>query len=235
MTAPAFNTATLEDRVRSRADMVGSSFVTTTEIQSWLEAAWQDLYTTASMQYEDLLVQITDLTAVAGVGALVLPVDLKRLRALRIKDEEFLTPLSLREIQNLDRVGRRARPMYYWMWGRVSTAPGVDILPYCDATYTITCYYQPTLKLADIQTIGSVPQLASLDEYLVLSAAIKCKDKEESSVAVLVGERTALFNAMQASWTPMDTSEAGRVVQIVGRGRMGGMRAYDYQGPDDDY
>jgi hypothetical protein len=216
--------------------MVGSAFITTQEVQWWMEAAWQELYTVASIQYEDLLVQITDLTAVAGTGTLTLPPDVKRLRSLRIKLENFLTPLSLREIQNLDRVNRQGRPKYYWMWGPPnSTGMGVDILPPCDATYTITCYYQPALGLVDACNITSIPQLAGWDEYVVLSAAIKAKDKEESSVSTLVGERAALFESMKSSWTPMDTSEASRVVQLAGRNGFRGLRAYDYQGPDDDF
>lgn len=216
--------------------MVGSGFVTSTEVQYFLEAAWQELYGIASIQYEDLLVKITDLTCNIGTGTLPLPADLKRLRALRLKNEEFLTPLSLREIQNLDTPKRSGRPAYYWMWGRSSTAPGVDILPYANAVYIITCYYQPALSLADATALGSIPQLASWDEYVVLSAAIKCKDKEESSVAVLVGERTTLFQSMQSSWTPMDTSEAGRVVSIAGRSGIGRLvSAWDYQGECDDF
>jgi len=234
MATPQFNATTLETRVRSRADMVGSGFVTSAEVQYFLEAAWQELYGIASMQYEDLLVKIVDIPCIAGMGAMPLPADLKRLRALRIKDEEFLTPLSLREIQNLDRVGRRGRPQYYWMWGTSSTTPGVDILQYADRLYTITCYYQPALTLLDASNIGGIPQLACWDEYVVLSAAIKCKDKEESSITNLVGERASLFANMQSSWTPMDTSEAQRVVRINGS-RGIGARAYDYQGPDDDY
>jgi hypothetical protein len=231
-----FDTAVLEARVRSRCDMVGSGFVTSAEVQLWLEAAWQELYGFACSQNEDLFVKVVNLTAVAGTGDLVLPSDLKHLRGLRIQNEEFLTPLSIREIQNLDRVGRRQRPRYYWLRSITSGDPAADLLPYCDRTYTITCYYQPVMTLGFASADPNFLQrLASWDEYVVLSAAIKCKDKEESSVAVLVGERTALFETMQRNFTPIDKSEAPRVVQLSGNGRYGNMRAYDYQGPDDDY
>ena len=243
MTTPYFDSAALEVRVRSRADMVGSDFVTSAEIQNWLEAAWQELYGKASIEFEDLLVKIVDIPITQGTGTMPLPLDFKRLRALRIKDEYFLTPLSLREIQQLDRPNRQNKPKYYWLWGRASTGPGADILPWADKAYTITCYYQPALSLTDLATFyggtgttGNLPELACWDEYVVLSAAIKCKDKEESSVAVLVGERTALYESMRSSWTPMDTSEAGRVVALNGMNSYSGTRrAYDYTGPDDDY
>ncbi len=91
--------------------------------------------------------------------------------------------------------------------------------------------YQPALKLTDVATGAELPMLASWDEYLVLSAAIKCKDKEESSVAVLVGERTALLDNLRKSWTPVDTSEGARVVDLSNTFGFG-MRAYDYQGPE---
>jgi hypothetical protein len=84
-----FDTAVLEARVRSRCDMVGSGFVTSAEVQLWLEAAWQELYGFACSQNEDLFVKVVNLTAVAGTGDLVLPSDLKHLRGLRIQNEEF--------------------------------------------------------------------------------------------------------------------------------------------------
>lgn len=238
MAAPAFSVSGLTARVRSRCDMVGSGFVTDAEILDWMEAAWQELYGIASIQYEDLLVQVVDLSLAQGSSTLSLgaAADMKRLRAFRIKNENFLTPISIREMQGLDRAGRVGRPEFYWLNGGMSI-PAATILPPADRAYTITCYFQPAIQLADVAIgVSSIPQLAGWDEYVVLSAAIKCKDKEESSVAVLVGERTSLLTIMQSTWTPMDTSEAGRVVRIRDDyGGRSGMRAYDYQGPDDDF
>lgn len=236
MGVPLMNIASMEARVRSRCDMVGSAFVTTLEVQNFMEAAWQDLYATASVQYEDLMIRQVDLPIVQGQGQMPLPLDVKRLRGLRIKNFEFLSPLSLREIRVLDRVGRNGRPRYYWMYGD-SSFMIADILPYADTTYTITCYYQPAISLAEaaatFNAIQGFPQLACWDEYVVLSAAIKCKDKEESSTSTLMAERTVLLDNMKSSWTPTDTSEAARVVQLNSARNF--TRAYDYQGPDDDY
>jgi hypothetical protein len=216
--------------------MVGSGFVTSQEIFDWMSAAWQELYGLATIDCEDLIVKQVTTVVTAGMSIIALPTAFKRLRGVRIANDTFLTPISLREMQNLDRVGRTGRPAYYWLnTDQANASPVITILPALSATYSIVVYYQPALDLTDAASVtASIPQLASWDEYVVLSAAIKCKDKEESSVSVLIGERTALLASMRNSWTPMDTSEAGRVVQISGR-RQANMRAYDYQGPDDDY
>jgi hypothetical protein len=229
--------------------MVGSLFVSSAEISRYLEASFQEIYSIASAEYEDLLVKTATISVTAGQSIVTLPpqidnitpysADIKKLRGVRIKDDDFLSPLSLREIQNQTRANRRGKPTNYWFYGDFTNNSGafsIQLLPAADTSYQLVLYYQPLITLEGTTGIpgGSSAPLVAWDEYIVLSSAIKCKDKEESSVSVLIAEKQALLAAMRASWTPVDVSEAQRVVPLAS-GRMRTLRAYDYQGPDDDY
>jgi len=238
MATPQFNTTALEQRVRERADMVGSLFVSSTEIASYMEASWQELYTACSVQSEDLFVKQYALTITGGTAVYPLSgaADIKKLRGVRIKGDVFLSPLSLREVQNLDRTGRTGKPRFYWMYGDTTNNNGLmalEILPPPDNSYSLLVFYQPAIQLADVSGLSVLPMLAGFDEFIVVSAAMKCKNKEESDCSLLMTEKQSLLAGIIANLTPVDTSEAAHVVSLMGgRSRM---RAYDYTGPDDDY
>lgn len=240
MAQPVWDTTALMQRARERADMVGSLFVSDTELTSYLEAAFQELYGIASAEYEDLLVKTVTVAASAGVSVVQLnaAADIKKLRGIRIANDEFLSPVSIREVQNFDRKNRPGRPVGYWLFGDQSNNNGtfsIELLPAPDTSYSLVVYYQPSLTLTGGSAIfpGAASPLASWDEYLVVTAAIKMKDKEESSVSVLMSEKQALLANLRSSWTPVDVSEAQRVVSLMGSSRRN-RRAYDYTGPDDD-
>ncbi len=218
--------------------MVGSLFVSSSEVQNYLEQAFQELYGIACAEWEDLLVSVQDTFLTAGQSSLNFGglSAMKKLRGIRIKSDNFLVPVSLREVQNMDRDARTGRPVAYWLYGDQVNSTGfltIEVLPAADTAYTLTLYYQPALQMVDI-TAGAMPMLAGWDEYLVVTAAIKCKDKEESSVSVLMTEKQMLLANLRSSWTPVNVSEAQRVVPLLS-GSTRNIRAYDYRGPDDDY
>src|SRR5688572_11731865 len=118
----------LEQRVRERADMVDSQFVTSPEVQRMLEAAWQELYSIMVASGEDLFVRRAQITSSAAnplvtengdlivtengdiiiVGGVVpvssyinLPAQLKALRLLRHTDGFRLRKATLHDLENV--------------------------------------------------------------------------------------------------------------------------------------
>jgi hypothetical protein len=237
MAAPQFNQASIRTRVRRRADMENSTFVSDVEIDQYTEAAFQELYGMAVSEWEDIYIAQVDFAVTSASDQLNLGA-MKKLRALRIKNDRFLSPVSLREIESLDSSGgasRRGRPRLYWLRGVITTNLGMSaqLIPPPDGNYTITAYIVPATSLVDVAAIvNSMPPMAGWDEYIVITGAIKCKDKEESDVSVLLQERGMLLENIRKTWQPVDTSEAARVVQLGERRSM--FSPYDYIG-DEDY
>lgn len=235
MTAPQFDQAALRNRVRQRADMVNSEFVSDAELDDYLEAAFQELYGIAVGEWEDLFVQTEEISFGPSAFPFYPENEIKKLRAVRIKNDRFLSPVSLRERELLDSSGgspRALKPRFYWLYGDANGQTAIQPLPPPDTNYTFVVYYVPQLTLADVSSMffAGLVVLANWDEYLVLTGAIKCKDKEESDVSVLLTERAALLDNIRKSWQPVDTAEAARVVQL--NERRNGFNPYDYD-PED--
>ncbi len=254
-----FDPATLRTRVRQRADMVNSTFVSDSEIDTFNERAFQELYGMAVGEWEDIYVRKFETTIAPSAGLtgnvaaseFNLPSDVKKLRSVRIKNDRFLSPISIREIEGLDAAGgsqRTSKPRYYWLYGNAYANPvpssptvaslgmSIALMPPPDTTYTITVYYVPAVSLEEVSrddgfgNPNTLAMLADWDEYVVLTACIKCKDKEESDVSVLLQERAMLLENIKKSWQPVDTSEAARVVQLNDRRTT--FNPYDYD-PED--
>ena len=217
----------IELRIRQRADMVGSAFISDSEVTEIAKNAFQEFWMRIVAQYEDLCVRMTPATiALTSSTTLAsLPNDMLKLKGLRILDEDFLVPVSsVLEIEKFTRNGRRGKPVAYWMAGidTVSAVPAKFMpLPLPSASYTVECYYVPNITLtgidSDAEAASKMSLIAGADEYIVLAGAIKAKDKEESDCTVLMNEKKLLWEVIEKSLTPLDESHPKRVVQHAGR------------------
>ena len=246
MALQAVSADDLEQRVRERADMVDSQFVTSAEVQRFLEAAWQELYSIMVASGEDLFirrVRITgsaadplvtengdiivtengDILVVGGViptGSYInLPAQMKALRLVKLVDDTRLRKATLHDLELLQ-VGRSGKPLYY----RLDMDPRNDYLrlelyPQPNQSYEYDVYYVPALSLQEFLTSSFVTiPVRGWDEYVVLTASAKCKDKEEADIANVMKEREVLLERIRADLVPFDKSEPDQVVQMAAAG-----------------
>lgn len=215
MAQPDITTADLDARARQRVDMVGSTFVTDAEVALYREAAWREFYMRLVSKFEDFFLRTGQtISAVAGTTAYNLPTDFLKLRGVRHHDREFLRRLDLKELPNMpDSSVQRGRPTHYFTHGAFTSAQAqLVVTPAPDTSYTLDLYYTPIVSLGDV-TSGALRIVAGWDEYIVLTMAMKMKDKEESDCSVLIAERTMLTDVIEKSMTPFDSSEPFAVIQ----------------------
>src|SRR5690606_34316871 len=120
------------------------------------------------------------------------------------------------------------KPTRYWLHGRPDSTPmQMYFWPPPDAAYIAQVFYVPNLDLAAVSSIGfpGLSFLAGWDEYIVISAAMKMKDKEESDCTVLMAEKNQLWDSIKKSLTPLDESMPKYVVMQSELGRRG---RYDF-------
>lgn len=249
MALSPISAAELEQRVRERADMVGSEFVTGPEVFRYLEAAWQEFYSILVASGEDLFVRRAtlipnagdvlgtedldyistedgDLIAIGNAGALRtyvnLPTSFKALRLVRHTDGFQLRKATLNDYEHLQNTNRPGKPIYY----RLEIDPRNDyvrmeLLPTMDQSYPLEAFYVPQISLDEFLETSDVGRLVrGWDEYLVLTAAGKCLAKEESEIANLMKERELLVERIKSDLMPVDKAEPDRVQQINGAGLM---------------
>lgn len=215
----------IEARVLYRADMVGSTFVTAAELTAIVDTAFQEFYLKFVSQYEDLVVvstpaeiALTDSTVLADV-----PVDFLKMKGIKIKNEYFLTPVSnVVETERFRYGTTRGKPTHYWLsgvhdWSVTSKPAKIMPLRLPDGAYTLECYYVPNITLTSVEsdslTVAVLAPGYGCDEYVVLTAAMKLKDKEESDCSVIMAERKMLWESIEKFLTPMDESMPKQVVQ----------------------
>jgi hypothetical protein len=210
MAAPTISASEIETRALRRADMVGSEFVAAAELTQYCEKAWQEFYGIITTKEPDLVIKTQAVSLAAGDTSKDLAADFKALRAIRHNNSYSLRRAEFGDIERLDYNSRRGKPTHYWLSGIHTAAQNWRPLPTPDAAYSLTVYYIPSISLADVAA-GGLNILAGWDEYVVLTAAIKMKDKEESDVSVLMAERKMLLEHLLAQVSTPDVGEPPRM------------------------
>ncbi len=233
----------LEQRVRERADMVDSQFVTSAEVQRFLEAAWQELYSIMVASGEDLFLRRARITGSAAdplvtedgdlivtengdvliVGGVVpvgsyinLPAQVKALRLVRIANDVRLRKATVHDLEFIQNAGSSGKPVAY----RPDMDPRnqylrLELYPQPDRSYEYEVFYVPALSLKEFLSSSyvSIP-VRGWDEYCVLTATAKCKDKEEADIGNVMKEREVLLERIRADLVPFDKSEPDTVIQM---------------------
>lgn len=231
MAAPTWDLTNLELRVRERTDMVNSTFVSSAEVQRFLQGAWQEYYGELINAHPTAMMDFLDFAVAAGVSSPTLTGVRGRVwHGLQLLDasgqeQEFLSPISLRERQVSSWNNRRGRPEFYELWnGLGGPTWRIRLSPVPDAAYSVRVFFTPSMELGDF---GQWVPNPDWSEAVVIAASIKVKDKEESDVSVLMAEKAAVWDAAKRAFSPVDASEAARVVQVGkisgGVGRFRGM------------
>lgn len=214
-------------RARERVDMVNSSFISPSEEMTLIESAWKEFLLIVYGRFEDIFLKKKDLTTVAGVEYVSLDdvstdQDYFKLRRVCLVENGVLSsPLRRIDPSEETRVsdGRRGKPFAYSIHSSpASPTPGNEPLLYLyptpDRAYTVLVSYVPFRSLRDWLVGGQhFYFLAGWDEIMVVSVAIKMKDKEEGDCSVLLVEKQSLIEGMLKTLTPYDESEPAAVVQ----------------------
>jgi hypothetical protein len=234
----ARNTTTLAqliERVRQRADMVESSFVSDAEITGFINIAISELHDAIVLSYEDYYVSKSD--------DITLPLSADANDDLDITD----TGLSLQEIApnfykalgvdfNLAGITFRLKPYMFSERNAyanpfyINTAlPNVfykiqdgriNFIPASTISGTATLWYVPEAKTFDSddtteQILDVEPRLrVGWEEYVILDGAIKCLMKEESDVKLLVQMKGAQIDRIFRALQNKDAGEPLRISDV---------------------
>ena len=199
------------DAVRQRADIVNSQFVTDPELNSYINQSYFELYDVLVQKYgEDYFAKTGTLTTdgtstqypigetVSGTTDFykLLGVDLQLAGAA---PEAYFT---IRPFNFAER-NRYAVPNMQSFYGLTNMRYRIInnsllLIPTPSAGQTIRYWYVPRLLTlnGDSETLDGVP---GWTEYVIVDAAIKCMQKEESDPSVLMAQKQALISRIEAA------------------------------------
>ena len=177
----------LRDRARAAADMTGSSFVSDSEANVWINQGLFELYDLVVSAYEDYFTSPAPTTLTIASGNIVsLPADFYKLRKLQYSASGTDGSYQPCKPFNLsDNFANGGADFYTAVWSNrryrvmgdslliepAASAPGSYLLHYVPA---------PTALVSNSDEIPSSLSKFGWDEYIVLYVAERMLNKEES-------------------------------------------------------
>lgn len=220
--------ATLKTRCRERADMVDSEFIDDTELLTYINASYTELYDILVSKFEDYYVaEPTQFTISSGSNTYTLPSDFYKLRGVDYlisnSDWVALKKFNFNErnmASSLRARYRRVPNMSYRIVGNKLYIEPSDIAP---GTYRI--WYTPatTMLSSDSDTVDGVN---GWEEYIVVDVAIKMLAKEESSTTHLERERARLLERIETMAANRDYDQPESVSDVSSIGYWDGFERF---------
>lgn len=169
--------AQLKQRVRERADMVNSSFIADTELTSYINASYQELYDVLISTSQDNYITFASATITTG-QTISLPSDFYLLVGL-----DKYTSAGEYYTVNKFNFSERNQILLDEIRYRVNGA-NIRIEPEQNAAGVYKIWYIPLCTPLSAST-DAVAGINGFEEYIIIDAAIKMLVKEESSTTTL--------------------------------------------------
>lgn len=204
---------------RQRADMVFSQFVTDAEFNSYINQSYFELYDLLISKYGDNYYVAPAYTFTTnGTDYLynlptnpgfykLLGVDL----ALSNTNDSYVT---VRPFEFIDR-NRYAVPNFQSFYGLTNLRYRIHgdklwFTPIPAANQTIRIWYIPRMTTLALDT-DTVEGVSGWTEYIIVDAAIKAMQKEESDVSALMTQKQMLINRINAMAESRDAGSPAKV------------------------
>ena len=209
------NTTTLAQlitRVRQRADMVGSTFVSDSEVVDYINVAMAEIHDLLVTKYEDYYVKDSSESPKSG-DYKALGVDFTSggltYRMMRFTFQE-------RNMYNAPAiVASRIADTRYAIQGNK-----IKFIPSPATSGTAKLHYIPEAQQFDAGStsatiVSLAPQIAKgYEEYLVVDAAIKCLMKEESNTQPHMIYKEQLRKRLEAASANRDAGESSKITDV---------------------
>jgi hypothetical protein len=208
----------LKIEARQRADMENSDFVSDSELTSYINGSLAELHDLLIAAYcEEYVMNEQLITTTTNQLKYALPADFYKLRGVDVKTNVGDGWSTVKRF-NFNRRNQASNTYAFDLLGLpyleyrlVGSNILLNRIP--SPTTTLRLWYYPkVVKLvADSDTFDDVNGYA---EYVILDAAIKMKEKEESDVRVLAGQKQAMKQRIEAMAQNRDANEPESVSDV---------------------
>ena len=201
--------------VRRRADMEFSTIVSDEEVGYYINSSATELHDILVTKFEDYYITgPVDVTVLSG-STFELPSDFYKLKGLDVNLEGHdyaMHPFQFRDRHKYNntfatRLFRNYDKRYRILGNTVHITPGSD------ATGNYKLWYVP--KFASlVDPSDELNVIGGWEEYVIVDAAIKCLQKEESDPTILLAQKQALFNRIEVAAANRDVGASETVVDV---------------------
>lgn len=202
---------------RQYADMVNTQFVTDQEIVGYIDKAYRQMYVKIVSQGSNFFNTKLDYAIVPQQDTYPLPVDFYRLTGvdLNIDSQNKITLMNINMnernmLKNVFATAYVNRGWRYWI-----SAENIIFTPAPDNNASFTIWYipDPVSIISTNQTLVLNP--AVVVDYLGVSAAIRCLQKQESDSSVLIKEQADIITQILDATATQDSAFPLRVTDMT--------------------
>lgn len=202
---------------QQRADMEGSEFISEEEWNSYINLSYYELYDLLVRTSEDYYITEYEFTS-NGAEAYDLPSDFYKLKGLDVANTSGSTPwltarpFMFNERNQLSNNGyNNVLTPYYRI-----RADKIWIKP-VQSGRAMRLWYIPRLEPL-VNDEDEADGVSGWLEYVIVDAAIKAMQKEESDVSVLMAQKQALIKRIEVTAPNRDTGFPARVIDTASGG-----------------
>jgi hypothetical protein len=231
----------LRARVQERANMEGNDpLVSEAEFNQYINDSAAELDDILFLADQSTGRESTTISMVAGTDHYPLPSDFRAVLGVEYQINSNQTPpwidIHRRNFNERNRYsyagvpyanGYYYRPFHYYLesQGQGNAAVWYLVLtPPPGATGTVRVWYRP-VYLSMVEDTDAIDGGNGWDEYVVIDAAIKCLQKEESDVSVLMAQKQAMLQRIEAMSKDRDANEPERISDV---GQISGYEGLGY-------
>lgn len=207
---------TLRTAARERADAVNSTFVSDTELTRYINASAQELYDLLVESNKDYATTLLSFSVSSPSTSYALPSDFYKLRGLDVSLNGSWVQVYPYDQMERGRyqdlaLNRVFANVYYHLFNNT-----LEFLPQAYAPGSYQLRYVPfmTVMSGDSDTFNGYN---GFEEYIIVDAAIKMKDKEETDTKVLEKQKADLRLRIQAMANVRDYADFDRVSDVRSR------------------
>lgn len=210
----------MRTQARYKADMVNSTFVTDAEFNQYINNSIAELYDLLIQKFgNEYYLSTYDFNSVAGTDLYSLPSDFYKVIGvdLRLSGSDWITirqfsfnernrysSATSRSVYNLTDLRYRVQGSY------------IRLLPVPSDNLAIRLWYIPAVAelASDSDTFDGV---SGWEEYIILDAAIKALNKEESDTSILLAQKQALIQRIEAAAGNRSAGDGDRISDVRSR------------------
>lgn len=193
--------------VRRRANMENSTFVTDTELTSYINLSYAELYDILVSRFEDYYSKRVQFSLPSGANQYSLPADLYKVRGLdwQLSPNDWAT-VGKWNFEERNRINRSITRTLRGVFDRSYRVMGSElvVLPESVSAGNYQLWYIPKYTPL-VNNTDTTTDILDFDEYIIVDSAIKCLQKEESDVQVLLLQKQALKDRIEAMAANRDT------------------------------
>lgn len=207
----------IRQQARQRADMENSEFVSDSELTNYINASIAELHDIMIQSYgTNYFTKTYEFTTTSGEESYALPSDFYKLDGVdaKIYNDEWMSlkRFNFPERNRFDKAAPWNRFGTQYLYYRL-VGSNLVFTPVPDAGTQIRLWYSPvaTKLTLDSDTLNDLNQYV---EYVIVDAAIKMLQKEESDVSVLFAQKQALQKRIEEASQNRDAGEPESVADI---------------------